>query len=148
VVGALRTVMSSLDEGLIERNACDRLFFFYSDPSRLGAKRFWPLSLACKSTTMATPLLSPVVNNNAIAALQIAADGSSTPYRPSCSRAVAVLHVLRQHQASAITDAVGDLLTPFHPSRGLSTPVFRLFVASQSRTQTYNEHLRERRQRR
>jgi predicted phosphoribosyltransferase len=40
---------------------------------------------------MATPLLSPVVNNNAIAALQIAADGSSTPYRPSCSRAVAVL---------------------------------------------------------
>jgi hypothetical protein len=40
---------------------------------------------------MATPLPSPIADNNAIAALQIAADGSSTPYRPFTAASVALL---------------------------------------------------------
>jgi hypothetical protein len=40
---------------------------------------------------MATPHPPPVPDSNAIAALQTAADASSTPYQPSCSRAVAAL---------------------------------------------------------
>jgi hypothetical protein len=42
-----------------------------------------------KIPTMATPPPSPLLNNNAIAALQTAAGDPSTPYRPSTGGAVA-----------------------------------------------------------
>jgi hypothetical protein len=51
--------------------------------------KFLPASLFSRRDQHPPPL--PVLNNNAIAALQSSADASLTPSQPSCSRAVALL---------------------------------------------------------
>ena len=63
---------------------------------------------------MAAPPPSPLPDNNVIAALQTAADDSTTPYRSSTGCALAMLQFSAGHQASTITTMVGHILWP-HP---------------------------------
>jgi hypothetical protein len=77
---------------------------------------------------MATPPPSPLLNNNATATLQTAADNTSTPYRPSTSGAVSALLFSTSTKRLLQPTIMSKLETSIHTYHGFNDRDWNVYV--------------------